>query len=650
MGATKERPIPQPATRPPYDQVVYKSPYNLDNLLGGVPLSINQQGMLTATPNTIGQFLVGVCVQEYRNGQLIGSTRRDFEYNVVDCEDLLTDQIYSRYSNCLCRCGRCNDIRQFHRCPDGATYMYTVTSDRGLNLEFTGPDATFQTNGAQTLTITQSVTASDVCTTNKTQTITLDVTDTGLGFTDTIVVCLGSSIALNPNYNDRYIYTWSPTTYLLYADGPNPIAEPLESITYIASVFDPVLNCTIVESVHVEVIDNPGVTADFDVQKECNSLKINFINKSVGADTFIWTFGDRSNPDFISTEKDPMYTYPSGGTYDVALTVPGDECNTIKTKRLAITGDDFVDFEKLIYSCGPSLIDLNTGLNPLYIYRWDDNPLISDVNAAVPEAYVRENTTFMVTVIDPLNDSCTIRGIINVEIDDQLVVDLGDTLFICEAGPVELNPEGNPDLIYMWTPPEPLDDPTSFNPTANITEEIRFVAKITDPNDSTCMVRIPLYVKFGLDDGGFEDGDTLIVCDSSSFFLNEGANPNLVYSWTPTTWLDDPTHPNPIASPLESISYTVTISDSAGVCTIVKTIFIQIVDSDVLLNFDESKECDSYEVMFINQSRGATNFIWTFGDPTNPGFSSTEVNPTYTYPGGGTYDVQLKSNDLHFYL
>jgi hypothetical protein len=36
-------------------------------------------------PNLIGLFVVGVRVQEYRNGQLIGETVRDFLFRVFDC-------------------------------------------------------------------------------------------------------------------------------------------------------------------------------------------------------------------------------------------------------------------------------------------------------------------------------------------------------------------------------------------------------------------------------------------------------------------------------------------------------------------------------------------------------------------------------------
>ena len=79
--------MPQPPLNPPYDSVVWKDPpYNLNNLLGGIPLAIDPHtGLLTGTPNTIGQFVVGVCIEEYRKGELISTTNRDFQYNVGLC-------------------------------------------------------------------------------------------------------------------------------------------------------------------------------------------------------------------------------------------------------------------------------------------------------------------------------------------------------------------------------------------------------------------------------------------------------------------------------------------------------------------------------------------------------------------------------------
>jgi gliding motility-associated-like protein len=85
-GASPTNPVPRPPTAPPYVPLVWLAPYSLSNIMGGVPLAINATtGLLTGTPNTIGQFVVGVCVEEYRNNVLISTSRRDFQYNVGRC-------------------------------------------------------------------------------------------------------------------------------------------------------------------------------------------------------------------------------------------------------------------------------------------------------------------------------------------------------------------------------------------------------------------------------------------------------------------------------------------------------------------------------------------------------------------------------------
>lgn len=93
-GASFSDPIPQPPYNPPYNPVTFISPYSQSNMLngvaGGVNLSINPQtGILTATPTTIGQFVVGVCVKEYRGNIFLGTTRRDFQFNVIPCPSLI---------------------------------------------------------------------------------------------------------------------------------------------------------------------------------------------------------------------------------------------------------------------------------------------------------------------------------------------------------------------------------------------------------------------------------------------------------------------------------------------------------------------------------------------------------------------------------
>lgn len=85
--------VPNVATcPPPYDDVVFRLPnYSFNNPVAADPaLEINSEtGLITGTPNLIGQFVVGVCIKEYRDGVLLSSVSRDFQFNVTECQDFV---------------------------------------------------------------------------------------------------------------------------------------------------------------------------------------------------------------------------------------------------------------------------------------------------------------------------------------------------------------------------------------------------------------------------------------------------------------------------------------------------------------------------------------------------------------------------------
>lgn len=104
---------PVPACPPPYENIQFIAPqYTVQQPMGGNPLiTIDENtGLITGTPDIIGPFVVGVCVQEFRNGVLLSTVFRDFQFNVAPCDptvvaDIVADEIINGNEFLVISCG-----------------------------------------------------------------------------------------------------------------------------------------------------------------------------------------------------------------------------------------------------------------------------------------------------------------------------------------------------------------------------------------------------------------------------------------------------------------------------------------------------------------------------------------------------------------
>jgi gliding motility-associated-like protein len=106
--------VPVPPCGPDsWNNVPFRVPqYTPERPMGGDPeIQINPQtGLITGRPNRLGQFVVGVCVSEFRNGQLLSVIRREFQFNVADCKpkvvaNIDSDTTFGSRSFVLSSCG-----------------------------------------------------------------------------------------------------------------------------------------------------------------------------------------------------------------------------------------------------------------------------------------------------------------------------------------------------------------------------------------------------------------------------------------------------------------------------------------------------------------------------------------------------------------
>lgn len=80
-------PNPSVASAKPYSTVTWAAGFSTNDQVGGVsPMTIHSEtGLITAQPDQIGIFTTAVKVDEFRNGILIGTIRREFQFISGGC-------------------------------------------------------------------------------------------------------------------------------------------------------------------------------------------------------------------------------------------------------------------------------------------------------------------------------------------------------------------------------------------------------------------------------------------------------------------------------------------------------------------------------------------------------------------------------------
>lgn len=98
-GGTNSNPKPLPPlfnTSP----LTYRPPYSASTPMAGSPrIQINRNtGVITGTPTLQGRYVVSVCCNEWRNGTIINTVTREFQFVVTNCSKAVVADI-PQYSN-----------------------------------------------------------------------------------------------------------------------------------------------------------------------------------------------------------------------------------------------------------------------------------------------------------------------------------------------------------------------------------------------------------------------------------------------------------------------------------------------------------------------------------------------------------------------
>ncbi len=251
-GASQAIPRPATPSAPPYQPVVFKAPYSLSNVIGGIPaLTMNKStGRMTGfVEPTITQYLIAYCIKEYRKGVLLSELQREFQINVRTC----VSNAIASFEYDVNRCG--DSVRiQFNNkssTPNSGlknSYWFFVHNGIQTNSKQFNPIISLGDSGQ--LEVTLVAESNEGCTDTFRRKIPYQSVKPN--FTqEEIKICKGDSIQLLKNFVQGPVYTWSPSIGLSCTQCPNPVAKPITDTWYVLLTED--FNCVRKDSILVKV-------------------------------------------------------------------------------------------------------------------------------------------------------------------------------------------------------------------------------------------------------------------------------------------------------------------------------------------------------------------------------------------------------------
>lgn len=329
-GGTSFFPAPDPATEPPYDPIVWAPGYSATDPFGEGELSIDPvTGLLEGVPEVPGLYAVGVCVNEFRDGVLISTTRRDFLFTVLDCEIELEAEMVPQLelATFISYCQGL-EIEFENESYGGDTYKWDFGvpgTDTDISFEYE-PTYTFPEPG--TYIVMLIVNPGQPCTDTAFETFIVE-NEISAEFLPPDPQCItGNSFdffgdGIYPPAEEGTTFEWD------FGDLASPATSDIEdptNVIYSAPGIHEVsytVSYEVCSETHTEdVIVYPEPTINFTVADElkCAPYTAEFIDLSTAGTPiyYAWDFGDGIG---TSSEQFPVYVYDEIGVYDVTLTI-----------------------------------------------------------------------------------------------------------------------------------------------------------------------------------------------------------------------------------------------------------------------------------------------------------------------------------------
>lgn len=410
-------------------------------------------------------------------------------------------------------------------------------------------------------------------------------------------ICQEDSLMLtgSSNKTTQLRWQWSPVLSVLTPTAKVTRAFPLTSTTFrLTTTWGN--NCVTSKTIFIPVkplaIPRAGPNADF-----CAGQTPVQLNAS-GGDSYQWTpAAGLSDPAIANPLASPAITTQ----YIVAASVNG--CSKTKTDTVLVTvhPKPALNLTNDTLICSIDTLQLQAAGNGAVL--WTPAYNINQTTSHTPLVSPDTPTIYHVTLTD--SHQCFSKDSVFVDVKYVVTVDAGPDTSLCKTDALLLQTTGDA-LHYNWTPAIYLSSDSVKNPVATPLETTTYhvIANIGKcQSESEVKIVVAPYP-------AAEAGPASTIC--LGFDAQLTASGGSIYSWQPAALLTDPNIPNPrVLTPLQNITYTVTVRDTLGCPKAVKdSVRVTVIPR---LHVDAGpRDTSIVEGETIRlQATGALQYLWT---------------------------------------
>lgn len=541
---------PRPPSAPPYGSVPYSIGYSGSSPLGNQITINSSTGLITGiAPSQTGDYVLAVMALEYRNGVLIGTTRKEIHVTVANCS-LSAAQLDAQYISCN---SYTNTFFNQSTNSNITSYLWDFgTGNPNDTSHAPSPTFTYKDTGVYTIKLKAEAGAG--CEDSTTARVRVFP-----GFVPNFTI--KGSCYLNPYQFNDVTYTafgkvdswrWDFGDATTGADTSRiqhpqyKYASPVNDITIQLTVSND-KGCVETITKTLTVFDKPPIFLPFRDTLICSIDTLPLIASSTANSTYSWTPG----PYLLNPNTATPLAFPKDTTTYI-VSVNDDGC--INTDSIKVNVLDYITVElprdtTICQFDSITLRPVSHGLG----YSWE--PPVQFNNPRIKYPKVAPASSMELKVQANLG-GCTARDSMFVKVVPYpVVVGTGDTT-ICFAATTQIH-ASTVAASHRWSPVNSLLYTNTLHPLAGPQATTMYYITVTDTLGCPKPVTDSVLVKVIPRVRAFAGNDTMIVVGQP---LQLQATGGARYTWSPDIGISNRSVANPIVQfgeGVDSILYTV---------------------------------------------------------------------------------------------